>query len=96
MLYVFYHNLHARRAVHVVNLLKLNHTESFVLLFFFAETERSWATYPLLHTGCPAPRTVPSTCKRHVVDMCSYEGVCHTRKQQVPVIKILDTLVCAL
>ena len=37
MLYVLYHNLHACGAVHVVNLLKLNHTESFVVLFFFAE-----------------------------------------------------------
>ena len=81
MLYVFYHNLRARRAVHVVNLLKMNHTESFILLFFFAEIRKSWATYPLLHTECSAPRTVPSTCKRHVVDMCSYEGVCYTRKQ---------------
>ena len=69
MLYVFYHNLHACRAVLVVNLLKLNHTESFVLLFFFAEIKKSWATYPLLHTVCSAPRKVPSTCKRHVVDM---------------------------
>ena len=69
MLYVFYHNLHERGAVDVVNLLKVNHMESFVLLFFFAEIKTSWTTYPLLHTECPAPRTVPSTCKRHVVDM---------------------------
>ena len=75
MLYVLYHNLHAHGAIHVVNLLKLNHTESFILLFLFAEIKKSWATYPLLHTECSAPRTVPSTCKRHIVDMCSYEGV---------------------
>ena len=81
MLYVFYHNFHARGAVHVVNLLKLNHMESSVLLFFFAEIKKSWAMYPLLHPEGSAPTTVPSTCKRHVVDMCIYEDVCHTRKQ---------------
>ena len=81
MLYVLYHNLCACQAVHMVNLPKLNHTESFVLLFFFEEIKKSWATYPLLHTEYSAPRTVPSTCKRHVVDMCSYEGVCHTHMQ---------------
>ena len=40
MLYVLYHNLRACRAIHVVNLLKLNPTESFVLLFFFAEIKK--------------------------------------------------------
>ena len=69
MLYVFYHNLRARGAIHVVNLLKMNHTESFILLFFFAEIKQSWAMYPLLHIEYSAPKTVPSTCKRHVVDM---------------------------
>ena len=69
MLYVFYHNFHARGAVHVVNLLKLNHMESFILLVFFAQIKKSWATYSLLHTEYSAPKTLPSTCKRHVVDM---------------------------
>ena len=59
---------------------ELAQTEPHVL-FFFAEIKKSWATYPFLHTECAAPRTVPSTRKRHVVDMCSYEGVCQTRKQ---------------
>lgn len=40
MLYVLYHNLRACGAIHVVNLLKLNHTGSFVLLFFFAEIKK--------------------------------------------------------
>ena len=69
MVYVFYHNFHARGAVHVVNLLKLNHMESFILLVFFAQIKNSWATCPLLHTDYSAPRTLPNTCKRHVVDM---------------------------
>ena len=69
MFYVFYHNFRARGAVHVVNLLKLNHTASFILLFFFAHIKKSWAAYPLLHTEYSAPRTLPNTCKRHVVDM---------------------------
>ena len=50
MFYVFYHNFHARGAVHVVNLLKLNHMESFILLVFFTQIKESQATYPLLHT----------------------------------------------
>ena len=41
MLYVLYHNLRACGAIHVVNLLKLNPTESFVLLFFFAEIKKN-------------------------------------------------------
>lgn len=40
LLYVLYHNLRACGAIHVVNLLKLNPTESFVLLFFFAEIKK--------------------------------------------------------
>ena len=59
---------------------ELAQTEPHVL-FFFAEIKKSWAMYPLLHPEGSAPTTVPSTCKRHVVDMCIYEGVCHTRKQ---------------
>ena len=62
MFYVFYHNFHARGAVHVVNLLKLNHMESFILLVFFTQIKKSWATYPLLHTEYSAPRTLPNTC----------------------------------
>ena len=60
-----------------------NWTTRGLSFFYFSlqKLKKSWATYPLLHTECSAPRTVPSTCKRHVVDMCSYEGVCHTRKQ---------------
>ena len=54
----FTNNLRARRAVHVVNLLKLNHMESFILLVFFTQIKKSWATYPLLHTEYSAPRTL--------------------------------------
>ena len=69
MFYAFYHNFHARGAVHVVNLLKVNHMESFILLVFFTQIKKSWATYPLLHTEYSAPRTLPALVKRHVVDM---------------------------
>lgn len=53
--------MHVRGAVHVVNLLKPNHTDSFILLLFFAQIKKSWATYPLLHTKYSAPRALPST-----------------------------------
>ena len=80
MLYVFYHNLRACGAVHVVNLLKLNHTESFIL-FSLQKLKNPGLRIPYYKLECSAPRTVPSTCKMHVVDMCSYEGVCHTHMQ---------------
>ena len=52
--------MHAPGAVHVVNLLKLNHTDSFILLLLFAQIQKSWATYPLLHTKYSAPRALPN------------------------------------
>ena len=55
MLYVFYHNLRAQGAVHVVNLLKLNHTQSFILLLSLAHIQKPWAMYPLLHTEYSHP-----------------------------------------
>ena len=60
MLYVLYHNLLAHGAVHVVNLLKLNHTESFILLFFFAEIKKSWATYPYYILSVQHPEQCPA------------------------------------
>ena len=68
--YVFCHSFHARGTVHVVNVLNLNRMESFILLVFFTQIKKSWATYPLLHTEYSAPRTLPNTCeeacRRHV------------------------------
>ena len=49
MFYVFYHNFRARGTVHVVNLLKLNHTASFILLFFLAHVKKV--------LGCISPTT---------------------------------------
>ena len=60
MLYVLYHNLCACQAVHMVNLPKLNHTESFVLLFFFEEIKKSWATYPYYILSVQHPEQGPA------------------------------------
>ena len=60
MLYVLYHNLRACGAIHVVNLLKLNHTESFILLFFFAEIRKSWATIPYYILSVQHPEQCPA------------------------------------